>query len=226
MNPSKTSAVQRYFRWNQRWNSAVQRWCLALKVSFSTLFRAASELSRDFQVMNSAEWELKHFRIRADQRWLSRRHKTGLIGFPIATFERQFNSERSLHKIELHRLRFHIIEELLYYDACFRHWIKICYYMPEWFRARFKDIHFCGSALILGLLKPLSHQNSHVFQFAGINQWTLLLPTNRTRANSSFESLQLEFCNVTCVRSTFCCFAIHHRNNVLSHQFCEAVHHH
>ena len=41
--------------------------------SFSVLFRAESAMFRDFQVMNSAETDLKLFWIRADQRWMSLR---------------------------------------------------------------------------------------------------------------------------------------------------------
>ena len=44
---------------------------------FSALFRAESALFRDFQVINSAETDLKVFWIRADQRWLSLRRQPG-----------------------------------------------------------------------------------------------------------------------------------------------------
>ena len=65
---------QRCFRENQRWNSAdFELW----KFPFSALFRAESALFRDFQVMNSAETDLKVFWIRTDQRWMSLRRQPG-----------------------------------------------------------------------------------------------------------------------------------------------------
>ena len=67
------------FRENQRRNNYLQFWFLTKKISFSALFpffRAESALFRDFQVSNIAESKVKHFWIRADQRWMSLRRHT------------------------------------------------------------------------------------------------------------------------------------------------------
>ena len=91
---------QLWFRENQRWNSSDSALIFfALKISifkavsekisavfelwnlgFSALFRAESALLIDFQVMNSAEADLKFFWIRADQRWLSLRRQPWFNG--------------------------------------------------------------------------------------------------------------------------------------------------
>ena len=45
----------------------------------ASLFQRQSALFRDFQVMNSAETDLKLFWIRADQRWMSLRRQPGCL---------------------------------------------------------------------------------------------------------------------------------------------------
>ena len=73
------------FRENQRWNSSDSAliflfWKFPVSELFhrkSALFRAESALFRDFQVMNSAETDLKVFWIRADQPWMSLRRQPG-----------------------------------------------------------------------------------------------------------------------------------------------------
>ena len=63
---------QRWFREHekhQRWSALFQSW--------SALIFSESAMFRDFQVMNSAETDLKVFWIRADQRWMSLRPQPG-----------------------------------------------------------------------------------------------------------------------------------------------------
>ena len=86
---SENFQFQNCFRENQRC-SALNHLCFRAeqrcfsadfelrKFPFSALFRAESALFRDFQVMNSAETDLKVFWIRADQRWMSLRRQLGM----------------------------------------------------------------------------------------------------------------------------------------------------
>ena len=61
---------------NQRWFSTdFELWNLG----FLALFKAESALFIDFQVLNSAETDLKFFWIRADQCWMSLRRQPGIV---------------------------------------------------------------------------------------------------------------------------------------------------
>ena len=123
--PEIISAEQRSFRVL----TFFQRWFYTWKFSFSALFRAESALFKIFQVMNSAQTNLRLFWIRADQGWMSLRRQPGLSWQLILTILKilrsrlgsQFWNSKKSPETTAFRVLSYVIQDRFFHSFFFFH---------------------------------------------------------------------------------------------------------